>query len=73
MAGALAERVFAKKLRQAGFVDLVISDHKPMGIDDVALYPLFTPTVIQVMRDVIPAERRQRVATSVLARARRPA
>ena len=73
MSGALAERVFAKKIRQAGFVDLMISDHEPMSVDDVALYPLFTPSVIQLMRDVIPAERQQRVATSVLARARKPA
>ncbi len=73
MSGALAERVFAKKIQQVGLVDLVITDHKPMSIDDVALYPLFTPIVIQLMRDVIPAERQQRVATSVLARARRPA
>lgn len=73
MSGALAERVFAKKIGLAGFIDLVISDHRPMGVDDVALYPLFTPAVIQLMRDVIPAERQARVATSVLARARKPA
>ncbi len=73
MSGALAERVFAKKIQQAGFVELVISDHTPMGVDEVALYPLFTPEVVQLMRDVIPAERQPRVATSVLARARKPA
>ena len=71
MSGALAERVFAKKIRQAGLVDLVLSDHEPMGVDDVALYPLFTPAVVQLMRDLIPAERQHRVATSVLARARK--
>lgn len=73
MSGALAERVFAKKIRHAGFIDLVISDHDPMGVDDVARYPLFTAAVIQLMREVIPAERQQRVATSVLARAHKPA
>lgn len=73
MSGALAERVFAKKIQQAGFVDLVISNHTPMGVDDVALYPLFTAEVVQLMRKVIPAERQPHVATSVLARARKPA
>ncbi len=73
MSGALAERVFAKKIRQAGFVDLVISDHTPMGVEDVARYPLFTPALIQLMRDLIPVERQQRVASSVLARARKSA
>ncbi|HEV2068792.1 MAG TPA: hypothetical protein VGR26_03265 [Acidimicrobiales bacterium] len=71
MSGALAERVFAKKIHQAGFVDLVISDHTPMGVEDVARYPLFTPALVQLMREVIPVERQQRVATSVLARARK--
>ena len=73
MSGALAERVFAKKIHQAGFVDLVISDHTPLGVDDVALYPLFTSELVQLMREVIPAERQPHVATSVLARARKPA
>jgi len=73
VSGALAERVFAKKIQQAGFVDLVISNHTPMGVDDVALYPLFTAEVVQLMRKVIPAERQPHVATSVLARARKPA
>ena len=73
MSGALAERVFAKKIQQAGLVDLVLSDHEPMGVDDVALYPLFTPAVIQLMRDVIGDGRQHRVATRVLARARKQA
>ena len=73
MSGALAERVFAKKIRQAGFGDLIISDHEPKGVDDVALYPLFTPPLIQLMRDLIPPDRQWRVATSVIARARKPA
>ena len=72
MSGALAERVFAKKIQQAGFVDLSIGDHQPMGIDDVELYPLFTAEVIKLMRDLIPPEKQHRVATSVLARAHKP-
>jgi arsenite methyltransferase len=73
VSGALAERVFANKIRQAGFVDLSIGDRRDMGVDDVALYPLFTAEVIRLMRELIPADRQHRVATSVLARARKPA
>ncbi len=43
-----------------------------MGIDDVALYPLFTAELVALMREVIPPDRHARVATSVLARARKP-
>lgn len=73
MSGALAERVFAKKIRQAGFADLEIADRRPMGVDDVELYPLFTPEIVGLMRELIPPDRQQRVAVSVRARARKPA
>ena len=72
MAGALAERVFAEKLEKAGFEAITISERVPFGIDDVACYPLFTPILIEVMRHVIPPERQASVATSVIARARKP-
>ena len=51
----MAERVFAGKLQPAGFVDVWVGGHQPFGIDQAALYPLFTPEVIQVMRQTIPA------------------
>ncbi len=72
MAGALAERVFAEKLEKAGFEAITIGERVPFGIDDVACYPLFTAALVEVMRRVIPAERQARVATSVIARARKP-
>jgi arsenite methyltransferase len=72
VSGALAERVFADKIQRAGFVDLSVGDRRDMAVDDVALYPLFTAEVIGLMRDLIPPDRQHRVATSVLARARKP-
>jgi hypothetical protein len=47
----MAERVFAGKLQRAGFAELWVGGHQPFGIDQAALYPLFTPEVIQVMRE----------------------
>ena len=73
MAGALAERVFAEKLEKAGFEAISIGERLPFGIDEVACYPLFTPVLVEVMRHAIPAERHASVATSVIARARKPA
>lgn len=72
MSGALAERVFAGKLERAGFTEIWVGGHRPFGIDEAALYPLFTPEVIEVMRRTIPAERRDRVATGIIVKARKP-
>ncbi len=72
MAGALAERVFAEKLEKAGFEAITIGERQAFGLEDVASYPLFTPPLMEVMRSVIPPERQERVATSVIARAAKP-
>ena len=44
-----------------------------LTLDDVALYPLFTPEVLSLMRRVLPDDTRQHIATSVIVRARKPA
>jgi arsenite methyltransferase len=69
----MAERVFAGKLERAGFVDVWVGGHRPFGIDEAALYPLFTAEVIQVMRQTIPPDRQDHVATGVIVKARKPA
>lgn len=45
---------------------------EPVSVDDLALYPLFTPGLIQLMRTLIPSERQAAVATAVVITARRP-
>lgn len=72
MAGALTERDFVAKLERAGFADVEVLERAPMGIDDCALYPLFTPELLSTMRRLIPPERLQRIAVSAVIRARRP-
>jgi hypothetical protein len=69
----MAERVFAGKLERAGFADIWVGGHRPFGIDQAALYPLFTSQVIEVMRRTIPPERHDHVATGVIVKARKPA
>lgn len=68
----MAERVFARKMEKAGFTDVRIGEKVPYGIRDAALYPLFTPEVIELMERLIPPERQGRVAIGVIARARKP-
>jgi hypothetical protein len=55
----MAERVFAGKLRRAGFADVWDGGHRPFGIE--------------VMRRTIPADHQDHVATGVLVKARKPA
>ena len=72
MSGALAERVFAEKLERAGFANVWVGGHRPFGIDDAALMPLFSPEVIEVMRRTISADQQDRVATAVITKASKP-
>jgi arsenite methyltransferase len=69
----MAERVFAGKLEKAGFTGVWVGGHRPFGIDEAALYPLFTSEVIEVMRRTIPVERQDHVATGVIVKANKPA
>jgi hypothetical protein len=72
VSGALAERVFAEKLERTGFVDVWVGGHRPFGIADAALLPLFTPEVIEVMHRTIPIEHHDHVATAVIVKAAKP-
>ncbi len=68
----MAERVFARKLEKVGFEDVRIGEKVPFGVEEAALFPLFTPEIIALMRRLIPPERQGRVAVSVIARVRKP-
>ena len=72
MSGALAERAFALKIQKMGFDDVWLGERIPYGVEEAALYPLFTPALIDLMREVIPPERQASVAVSVIAKARKP-
>ena len=68
----MAERVFARKLEKVGFTDVWIGEKQPFGIEQAATYPLFTDEVVELMRELIPPERQDSVAISVIAKARKP-
>jgi hypothetical protein len=72
VSGALAERAFAAKIEKMGFTDVWMGERIPYGVEEAALYPLFTPAVIELMRELIPADRQATVAVSVIAKARKP-
>jgi SAM-dependent methyltransferase len=73
IAGALSESILSRKLARAGLVDVEISERCDLTLDDVAVYPLFTPDVLALMRRLLPEDTRRHIATSVIVRAHKPA
>jgi ribosomal protein L19E len=69
----MAERVFAAKLQGVGFENVWVGGHRPSGIEEASYYPLFTEEVIELMRQTLPPERHDHVATGVVVKARKPA
>jgi arsenite methyltransferase len=69
VAGVLTERLYLEKLKKAGFRDVRVVRRQQFGIDECALYPLFTEELITTMRRLIPTERHDCIATSVIIKA----
>jgi SAM-dependent methyltransferase len=72
VAGALAEEDFVHKLERAGFQGAEVVEREPLSLDDCALYPLFSAEVIRLMKKLIPSDRHEAVAVSVVVRASLP-
>lgn len=72
MGGALAERVFAHKITKTGFADLQVVDRRPFSVDEAAHYPMFTPDLIALMRELLPADKHDDLATVITVVARKP-
>jgi hypothetical protein len=70
VAGALTERDFVDKLERAGFEEITVHERRPVSIDDLALYPLFTDELIELMRQLIAPDRQGAVATAIVVTAR---
>jgi arsenite methyltransferase len=73
LSGALSEIAMYKAVRRAGFRAVAIEPIGPFGIEECALYPLFNDALLDLLRARVPAERHERIATSVLVRAHKPA
>lgn len=72
LSGALSETAMYKGLRRAGFRSVSIERLQGFGVEECALYPLFTDELLALLRERVPPERHDRIAQSVLIRARRP-
>jgi arsenite methyltransferase len=47
-----------------------VHQREPVLVEDLALYPLFTPELLELMRTLIPPDRQVAVATAVVMSAR---
>jgi len=72
LSGALSEIAMYKGVRRAGFRDVAIEPIESFGIAECALYPLFNGELLDLLRTRVPADRHDRIAMSVLVRARKP-
>lgn len=52
-----------------GFTDIGVPERFPFGLDRAAGYPLFTPDLVDLMRELIPSDRQDEIATSVIVKA----
>jgi arsenite methyltransferase len=73
LSGALSEAALYKGVRRAGFREVSIEPLEPFGLEECALYPLFGDDLLALLRGRVPPERHDRIAASVLVRARKPA
>ena len=72
MSGALAKRVFARKVRRVGFDDYQVMDRSPFGLEHAAKFPLFTLGLIELMRNLITAKRQEQIVVSITVTTRKP-
>ncbi len=61
-----------KKLTNVGFEAVATGDRRPLGIDDLAVYPVFPPEFLDFLRRVVPADRHDELVRSVVVLARKP-
>jgi SAM-dependent methyltransferase len=73
LSGALSKIAMYKGVRRGGFRDVAIDPIESFGIAECALYPLFDDELLDLLRARVPPERHDRIATSVLVRASKPA
>jgi SAM-dependent methyltransferase len=72
LSGALSESALYKGVRRAGFRAVDMEALDDFGIAECALYPLFEPALLRLLRDRVSPERHGRIARSVFVRARKP-
>jgi hypothetical protein len=64
--------VLAKKVANVGFEAIDIADRRPVGLDEIARYPVFTEELRQLLREALPESRHPELVWAVTLTARKP-
>jgi hypothetical protein len=64
--------VLTKKVLNVGFEAIAIEDRRPVGIDELAHYPIFPEELVEFLRRAIPESRHDELVWSVAITARKP-
>ena len=64
--------MLTRKLTNVGFKGVATLDRRPLGIDELAAYPIFLPEFLDFLRRVVPADRHDELVWSVVVLACKP-
>jgi hypothetical protein len=64
--------VLTKKVLNVGFEAIAIEERRPVGIDELAHYPVFPAELGEFLRGAIPKSRHDELVWSVAITARKP-
>jgi len=64
--------VLLKKFFNVGFGDIAVVERRNFGLNDIALYPLFSSEFIDFLRRLMPPERHAELVLSIVIVARKP-
>lgn len=63
--------MFGQKAAKGGFATIEIFDRRSMTLDDLAVYPLFTPDFLEWLKKSIPAAQQDRIIYTAHARGKK--
>jgi hypothetical protein len=55
-----------------GFQDIRVVERRGFGLEQIALYPLFSPEFLEFLRGAMPADRQSELVFSITVTARKP-
>ena len=64
--------MLAKKVANVGFEAIDFADRRPVGLDELAHYPVFTDELRRLLRDSLPERRHAELVWAVTLTARKP-
>lgn len=64
--------MLAKKVSNVGFEAIELEDRRPVGIDELARYPIFPEELRDLLRRAVPEARHAELVWSVALTARKP-